>query len=720
MLTKCFQFLFRYLGVLNVTYRKAPRRKKRKIAEDDDTQNGNGASRSDGKEDVATAKFAREKLEQPKATTPPRIVSHSQEQEPHDEVPQVIYANNLHIIPDNLFRTSHQNNISRWLSNDSRPFSDSRDLTSDPEATKRNAADSQSQLKLPKKPPLEHHPSWGATTVNTQLKEQVLREVFSPPPVHHHSRRSGRHPSKLHGLREKTSLGHFLRSHLDAADEATSTMSFSDCNKSTSRSVTPGLPLDAPIFTRNNSNPAITSAPAAEVLVDPDLEILEKVHTTGSDSSTSSRLSTNRIRRRRSANGLRRKQVDLDVPERTDLEFYEDDGYGGDKEDEMFPMDLGNAPLRARTASVFSDGPAGVNGHDETNHDSDARSWIGHSNGEARGSENRDESGDAGARSTSPQGPLNPLQAQLQPDERVRHFLLLEDLTADMVNPCVLDLKMGTRQYGIEASKKKQQSQRQKCKITTSQQLGVRLCGMQVWNVKKQEYLFEDKYAGRDLKAGRDFRNALTRFLYDGVSYLSVARHIPILLEKISKLEKMILRLPGYRFYASSLLMLYDGAPDESSKAELDSHPTDLSAAATPAASTPTSEGAPKHDKIPPSSSTTTIIKSKPSPHGKSAPSHHRPHLPRSNITIKLVDFANCVTGEDTLPPSTPCPPHEPTGVDRGYLRGLRTLRSYLQRIWKDIENEEWVERGEGEAMTRVFGKRVEMLEEVDEGEVSI
>jgi len=504
------------------------------------------------------------------------------------------------------------------------------------------------------------------------------------------------------------------------ADEGSVTASVSGGNDSTGRSSTPGLPpgppMDAPMFSRNNSNPVInTAAPPGELLIESELETLEKVHTTGSESSTSSLLSPKRIRRRRSASGLRRKQIDLDVPERPDLEFYEDDGYGGDKEDDMFLMDLGNAPTRPGLASTLRDGSTTLNGRDESDHACNGKSLVRHTNGDTNGSERRIEGGDHDVRQASPIGPLNPLQAQLQPDERVRHFLLLEDLTADMANPCVLDLKMGTRQYGIEASKKKQQSQRQKCKITTSQQLGVRLCGMQVWNVKKQEYLFEDKYAGRDIKAGRDFRNALTRFLYDGVSYLSVTRHIPILLEKISKLENIILRLPGYRFYASSLLMLYDGAADESSKAELEALPKNLSTA-----STPSSEVPPKPDRNPSSASITTIIKSKPSPHDKSF-SHS--HLPKSNITIKLVDFANCVTAENTLPPSTPCPPHEPTGVDRGYVRGLRTLRSYLQRIWKDIENEEWVERGEGEAMARVWagpGKRGEVVEEVDEGEVSI
>jgi hypothetical protein len=101
--------------------------------------------------------------------------------------------------------------------------------------------------------------------------------------------------------------------------------------------------------------------------------------------------------------------------------------------------------------------------------------------------------------------PTNLKQAQLHPDKRVQLFLLLEDLTSGMTKPCVLDLQMGTRQYGIDANDKKKKSQRRKCKVTTLQQLGVRLYRMQVWNVKEQSYLFEDKYFGRDLKAGDEF-----------------------------------------------------------------------------------------------------------------------------------------------------------------------------------------------------------------------
>lgn len=328
--------------------------------------------------------------------------------------------------------------------------------------------------------------------------------------------------------------------------------------------------------------------------------------------------------------------------------FFDDEGYGGDREDEIFSME-GDASMPANAPPVIKPSTSPASASTSVSEPYSTGSLPSNKLLDAARARAKDDVGS--------HLPSNPKEAQLQKDERVQFFLLLEDLTAGMNKPCVLDLKMGTRQYGIEANEKKKKSQRRKCQSTTSQQLGVRLCGMQAWNVRKQEYIFEDKYFGRDLKSGREFQDALTRFLYDGVSYTSVAKKIPVILEKLSLLEHMIRKLDRYRLYASSLLILYDGeqlTPPQTPNLDRPSGPPRQ----------PSEDG---HNNI--------------------------------DVQLKIVDFANCVTGEDALPADTPCPPHFPQDVDRGYLRGLRTLRMYFQRIMREATQDEFVERGEGEAI---------------------
>lgn len=57
-------------------------------------------------------------------------------------------------------------------------------------------------------------------------------------------------------------------------------------------------------------------------------------------------------------------------------------------------------------------------------------------------------------------------------------FLKLQDLTSDMENACMLDLKMGSVPY----NKKKLAHQASKLGKTTSSTLKFRVCGLQVEN----------------------------------------------------------------------------------------------------------------------------------------------------------------------------------------------------------------------------------------------
>lgn len=77
--------------------------------------------------------------------------------------------------------------------------------------------------------------------------------------------------------------------------------------------------------------------------------------------------------------------------------------------------------------------------------------------------------------------PTSPVKRETEGSvTRQNHFILMEDLTGRLKHSCVLDLKMGTRQYGMDATSLKKKSQRKKCDRTTSRTLGVRVCGMQV------------------------------------------------------------------------------------------------------------------------------------------------------------------------------------------------------------------------------------------------
>lgn len=82
------------------------------------------------------------------------------------------------------------------------------------------------------------------------------------------------------------------------------------------------------------------------------------------------------------------------------------------------------------------------------------------------------------------------------------------------------------------------------------------LCLQQIYNNTEKQYTYRDKYYGRSLDR-EGFIQTLKEFVYDGSSYRTDI--IPKILYNLHRLRGLIGRQNGYRFYSSSLLLLYDG-----------------------------------------------------------------------------------------------------------------------------------------------------------------
>jgi inositol-hexakisphosphate kinase len=138
--------------------------------------------------------------------------------------------------------------------------------------------------------------------------------------------------------------------------------------------------------------------------------------------------------------------------------------------------------------------------------------------------------------------------------------------------------------------------------------------------------------------------------------------HIPIILDKLCRLAAHVRKLVRWRFYAASLLFIYDGDAEVQKEYAL----RQLQAP-RPGYNSLDRDG----------------------------------HLDPGEMNIRLIDFAHCTTGDDFLPPLQPgeqdqpssnpdvmprarFPPIHADEPDVGFLLGLQSICNSLKGVWAE------------------------------------
>lgn len=195
-----------------------------------------------------------------------------------------------------------------------------------------------------------------------------------------------------------------------------------------------------------------------------------------------------------------------------------------------------------------------------------------------------------------------------------------------------------------------------------------------------------------------------------------MAYHIPLILQKLSALARIIHRLHGFRFYGCSLLFIYDGekeTQEDYERTTLEAQAAYQTAEAREAMSrnrarSEEREGARK--VIRRSRSENMLFESARRGHGL-----HKDLKKKGEVIIRVVDFAHTTTGNDYLayPPEhvenegereilksgkgydaevdpetgliyARFPPHHPELPDMGFLFGLKNLYESLETIYEE------------------------------------
>eukprot|EP00914_Ancora_sagittata_P005626 GHVO01011480.1.p1 GENE.GHVO01011480.1~~GHVO01011480.1.p1 ORF type:complete len:183 (+),score=27.70 GHVO01011480.1:3-551(+) len=137
----------------------------------------------------------------------------------------------------------------------------------------------------------------------------------------------------------------------------------------------------------------------------------------------------------------------------------------------------------------------------------------------------------------------------------------MENLVWQLKSPCVMDIKLGTRLYGDDATAEKRRKMVQKAKQCTSAELGFRLTGFKCTTHALENITVEGKEV-RNLNTREGFKNYVLRFLACG-GPARVRSLAAIYSKRVGEMVGFFETQKMAAFFGSSLLLCFDAHKED-------------------------------------------------------------------------------------------------------------------------------------------------------------
>ncbi|KAJ2722041.1 hypothetical protein GGI07_003575 [Coemansia sp. Benny D115] len=151
-------------------------------------------------------------------------------------------------------------------------------------------------------------------------------------------------------------------------------------------------------------------------------------------------------------------------------------------------------------------------------------------------------------------------------------YICLENLVCGFEKTCIIDIKIGTRLYGDDATPEKQRRMEQKARERTSAAVGSAVCGLSVYGQPKYDRQMFSKMTVQGYKD-----DALVPFFAAAKDLVSEEYRRFIIDQMIAEIQdyRAVVSAAETRMYGSSLLLVYDASAAKYAKFVEDTQATD-------------------------------------------------------------------------------------------------------------------------------------------------